>query len=41
MKVQTISDLIDWTRVMHHRLAEYLADCSTQSEQEMAKMLLS
>ena len=41
MKVQTISDLIDWTRVMHHRLAERLAHCSTQSEQEMAKMLLS
>ena len=41
MKVQTISDLIDWTRVMHHRLAECLAHCSEQSEQEMAKMLLS
>lgn len=41
MKVQKISDLIDWTRSMHHRLAERLADGSVQHEQEMARMLLS
>ncbi|MEM8877766.1 MAG: ATPase [Pseudomonadota bacterium] len=41
MKVQTISDLIDWTRAMHHQLAERLADGSAQHEQEMAKLLLS
>ena len=40
MKVATFSDLIVWTREIHHRLAECLADCSTQSEQELAKMLL-
>jgi len=41
MKVEKFSDLIDWTRAMHHRLAECLAHCSTQSEQELAKLLLS
>lgn len=41
MKVQKISDLIDWTRLMHRQLAERLADGSTQHEQEMARMLLS
>lgn len=41
MKVETFSDLIVWTREMHHRLAECLAHCSTQSEQELAKMLLT
>ncbi|TQV80541.1 ATPase [Denitrobaculum tricleocarpae] len=41
MKVQTISDLIDWTRMMHHQLAESLADGSTQHEQEMTKLLLA
>lgn len=41
MKVQTISDLIDWTRMMHQQLAERLADGSKQHEQEMARLLLS
>ena len=41
MKVEQFSDLIDWTRAMHHRLAECLAQCSTQTEQELAKFLLS
>jgi rubrerythrin len=41
MKVKTISDLIDWTRLMHRQLAERFADGSAQHEQEMARMLLS
>ena len=41
MKVRTISDLIDWTRVMHQQLAARLAEGSQQHEQEMAKLLLS
>jgi rubrerythrin len=41
MKVQRISDLIDWTRVMHHQLAERLANSSMQHENEMANLLLS
>ena len=41
MKVQTISDLIDWTRMMHRQLAERLAEGSTQHGEEMTKMLLS
>ncbi|SHF20814.1 hypothetical protein SAMN05444279_12144 [Ruegeria intermedia] len=41
MKVETFSDLIVWTREMHHWLAECLAHCSTQSEQELARMLLT
>ncbi len=41
MKVKTFSDLIVWTREVHHRLAECMAHCSTQSERELAKMLLT
>ncbi len=41
MKVQTISDLIDWTRVMHQQLAKRLTEGSEQHEQEMAKLLLA
>lgn len=41
VKVQKISDLIDWTRVMHQQLAERLADGSTEHEQEMARLLLA
>jgi len=41
MKVKTISDLIDWTRLMHHQLSLRLADGSAHHEQEMARMLLS
>ena len=40
MKVATFSDLIVWTREMHHRLSKCLAECSTQPEQELSKMLL-
>lgn len=41
MKVQTISDLIDWTRALHQRLAGNLAEGAAQHEQEMARLLLS
>ncbi|MEQ8483989.1 MAG: ATPase [Pseudomonadales bacterium] len=41
MKVETFADLIDWTRAMHHRLAECLAHCSTHSERALAKLLLT
>jgi len=41
MKVETFSDLIEWTRALHRRLAECLAHCSTHSEQALAKMLLT
>lgn len=41
MKVQKISDLIDWTRAMHHQLAERLADGSVEHDQDMAKALLT
>ncbi|MBN9671227.1 hypothetical protein [Roseibium aggregatum] len=41
MKVKKISDLIDWTRAMHHQLAERMADGSAQHQQELARMLLS
>ncbi|MDJ0857845.1 MAG: hypothetical protein QNJ03_02115 [Dinoroseobacter sp.] len=40
MKVQRISDLIDWTRGIHQQLAERLAEGSTQHESEITKMLL-
>jgi len=41
MKVKTISDLIDWTRLMHQQLAERLKEGATHHERELARMLLS
>ncbi|WP_422378298.1 ATPase [Roseibium sp.] len=41
MKVKTISDLIDWTRLMHRQLGERLTTGSALHDQEMARMLLS
>eukprot|EP00903_Cladosiphon_okamuranus_P002290 g2288.t1 len=41
MKVKTISDLIDWTRLMHRQLGERLTSGSALHEQELARMLLS
>lgn len=41
MKVETFADLIDWTRAVHHRLAECLEHCSNETDQGLAKLLLS
>ncbi|MEM1315847.1 MAG: ATPase, partial [Pseudomonadota bacterium] len=41
MKVQRISDLIDWTRGMHQQLAARLTDGAAQHENELAGLLSS
>ncbi|MEM9230770.1 MAG: ATPase [Pseudomonadota bacterium] len=41
MKVRKISDLVDWTRLMHHLLAEHLAANTDQNKDELARMLLA
>jgi len=41
MKVETFRDVIDWTRALHHRLAECLQLCSTRSEEQRARWLMS
>jgi len=41
MKVETFKDVIDWTQALHHRLAECLQHCSTKSEEQRARWLLS
>ena len=41
MQVHTFEDLIDWTRALHERLAQCLAQCSTKHEEQRAKWLLS
>ncbi len=41
MKVTTFADLIDWTRALHHRLAECLSHCSTHAERLQAQWLLT
>lgn len=40
MKVETLQDLIDWTRMTHKRLSECLEHCSTKQEEQRAKWLL-
>ncbi len=40
MRVKTLSDLIEWTRMLHHHLADCLAECSTKNEEERARALL-
>lgn len=41
MKVQTLEDLIEWTRALHDQLAQCLAHCSTKNEEQHAQWLLS
>ncbi|TVP53243.1 MAG: ATPase [Halomonadaceae bacterium] len=40
MKVRTVYELIEWTRMLHHHLAACLAECSTKNEEERAQALL-
>ncbi|MCO7248138.1 MULTISPECIES: ATPase [Halomonadaceae] len=41
MEIKTFGDLIDWTRQLHAHLAECLAHCANQHEEERAQMLLN
>lgn len=40
MAIRTLSELIDWTRQLHERLAKCLAQCSSKNEEERARGLL-
>jgi len=41
MDVRTFGELIDWTRQLHKHLADCLAHCADQHQEERARMLLS
>ncbi|MDR5873727.1 MULTISPECIES: ATPase [Halomonadaceae] len=41
MEIKTFGDLIDWTHQLHAHLAECLAHCANQHEEERAQMLLN
>lgn len=40
MEIRHFSDLIEWTRKLHANLAECLAHCASQHEDERARLLL-
>jgi len=40
MEIKTFRELIDWTRDLHHYLAQCLAHCATLHEDERAQALL-
>jgi hypothetical protein len=40
MDIKTFADLIAWTRQLHAHLAKCLARCSSQNEDERARLLL-
>ena len=40
MEIRTFADLIDWTRQLHSHLAKCLAHCSSNNEEERARLLL-
>jgi uncharacterized protein YpiB (UPF0302 family) len=40
MKIETFSDLIEWTRKLHAYLGQCLKHCSTQQDESRAKWLL-
>lgn len=39
MQVETLADVLEWTRLVHHNLAACLAQCSAGSRSERVKML--
>lgn len=41
MKIETLGDLIDWTRALHKRLADCLGHCTTHAEEARARWLLT
>jgi len=41
MKVETLGDVIDWNRALHHRLAECLARGSDHADKDLARFLLT
>ncbi|WP_227370699.1 hypothetical protein [Halomonas sp. M20] len=40
MQVETLSDVLDWTKAIHTNLADCLTHCGEGSERERLKMLL-
>ncbi|SFI23456.1 hypothetical protein [Modicisalibacter xianhensis] len=40
MQVETLGDVLDWTKAAHTNLADCLSHCSTSSRRERVKMLL-
>ncbi|SHF68148.1 hypothetical protein SAMN02745148_03278 [Modicisalibacter ilicicola DSM 19980] len=40
MQVETIGDVLDWTRAVHGNLADCMAHCSKGADQERVRMLL-
>jgi hypothetical protein len=40
MKIETLQDLIEWTRKTHKHLAECFRHCGTKQEEQRAKWLL-
>ena len=40
MKVETFSDVLDWTRAVHRNLADCAAHCGAGSRHEKVRMLL-
>ncbi|MGM0823277.1 MAG: ATPase [Pseudomonadota bacterium] len=41
MDIKTFGELIDWTRQLHQHLADCLAHCANEHEEERARMLLN
>jgi len=40
MQVETLKDVLNWTREFHQHLASCMQHCATQNESERAKLLL-
>ena len=40
MQVETLSDVIDWTRAVHHNLADCLDHCASENDSERVRMLM-
>jgi GTP-binding protein EngB required for normal cell division len=40
MEVKTFADLIDWTRQLHHHLAQCFAECASEHQTEKGRFLL-
>lgn len=40
MQVETLSDVMDWTRAVHQNLADCLDHCSVETDSERVRMLM-
>ncbi len=41
MQIETLKDLLDWTKALHHNLSKCLEHCSDKNADQRAGMLLS